>query len=164
MKLSENILSIVVNPFSAPLDSKGRACALVACDPESPSAMPYIGAKTRAIKVARPGNPMGDGAKVEVEYTGRVAKVADTDYYRRKLASGEVVREADAGKLVGEAQRAFRESGLSIDVVRAAWGAQGLGVFADALVVKGAKAADPPEPDKAPVADTLDNAEKENPS
>lgn len=156
MKLSENILSIVVNPFAAPLDSKGRACALVECDPESPSAMRYIGAKTKATKVPRPGNPMGDGAKVEVEYTGRAVKVADTDYYRRKLVSGEVVHQADAGKLAGEAQRVFNASGLSVDVVRAAWKAQGLATFADALVVKGAPIV------SEPTADTLDNAEKEN--
>ena len=61
--------------------------------------------------------------------------VADTPYYRAKLASGELFEAEGALHLVVDAARVAL-NGASEDVRRlslAAWDAQGLGVVADAL-------------------------------
>ena len=136
MKLSNKTLAVVVNPFAAALDSAGRACALVQCDPTSPSAARYIGARlSMGPVVQRPGNPFGAKAKQIVAYSLRPVNVADTPYYRAKLASGELFEAEGALPLIVDAARVAMNG--APEAVRAlslaAWDAQGLGAIADAL-------------------------------
>lgn len=134
MKLSNRLLCVVVNPFAAPLDPMGRATALVARDPEHPSGARYIGARTSAARVERPGNLLGDKAKVTVLYDLTPVKVEDTAVHRAQIASGEVFDAEKAQEsLCGAGAAALAESALPASIVFAAWEKQGLGSVAKML-------------------------------
>jgi len=141
MKLSDNPIRLVPNPFAAPLNAQGRAVALVEIDPEHPHGARYIGAKTTVTKVVRKGDIFGDKAKVQVVYDLTPRGYADTAYHRAKLKSGEVFAEDGAVAKLGAAAHAA----LAVFVgdrtkALAAWRDQGLAAIADMV--------DPPIPDK----------------
>jgi len=141
MKLSDNPIRLVPNPFAAPLNAQGRAVALVEIDPEHPHGARYIGAKTTITKAARKGDVFGDKTKVQVVYDLTPRGYADTAYHRAKLKSGEVFAEDGAFAKLGAAAHAA----LAVFVgdrtkALAAWRDQGLAAIADMV--------DPPIPDK----------------
>ncbi len=138
MRLSDQSLRVVPNPFAAPLDSKGRACALVPVDPNE-GGSGYVGARSTAKEVERSPrqarrfkSPFGKRDKVSVAYDMRPRNVPDTGYYRAKIASGELLevnqgtdlRLAQAAKTAldgfpgdrSAALKAMREQGLGCEV------------------------------------------------
>ena len=141
MKLSDNPIRLVPNPFAAPLNAQGRAVALVEIDPEHPHGARYIGAKTTITKAARKGDVFGDKTKVQVVYDLTPRGYADTAYHRAKLKSGEVFAEDGAfAKLVAAAHAALAVFVGDRTKALAAWRDQGLAAIADMV--------DPPIPDK----------------
>jgi hypothetical protein len=146
MRLSTKQLLIVVNPFVAPLAVDGRAIALCAVDPTEPMGSQYIGARTeaKAIKLSpeqakRRKGPFGPRDKVSVVYALKAVPVADTSYYRQKIAAGDLFEGAgDASfALVVAAARAaivqhVTEGGSREDAL-VSWRAQGLAVVADVI-------------------------------
>ena len=141
MKLSDNPIRLVPNPFAAPLNAQGRAVTLVEIDPEHPHGARYIGAKTTVTKVARKGDVFGDKAKVQVVYDLTPRAYTDTAYHRAKLLSGEVFAEDGAfTKLVAAAHAALAVFVGDRTKALAAWREQGLTAIANMV--------DPPIPDK----------------
>jgi hypothetical protein len=130
MRLSKNTLRLVVNPFCAPLDAEGRACALVPTDPSEPSGAKFVGARlvidAKADVVKRPGNVFGDRVKPRVEYDLRAKDYPDTSYYREKLKSGEVFAAEGAIDKLAAAAIGIFESGVDPRNVCPAWEKQGL--------------------------------------
>ena len=156
MRLSKNQLSIVVNPFAAPLSAEGRCMALCAADPAEGGAR-YIGARTvaksdpaRRSMLAVGGKTLGRD-KVSVSYSLAPVTVADTSYYRNALRAGDVfIAEGAAARLQGAAcasLAAFEADGGDRAQALASWRAQGLAAIADAI--------DPPQPDAAKIAKIL---------
>ena len=177
MRLSKNQLSIVVNPFAAPLSEKGACMALCAADPAEGGAR-YIGARTvaksdpsRRSMLAVGGKTLGRD-KVSVTYDLRPVTVADTSYYRNAIKAGDLLclggsaplgdaRVTNVGPeshrlalaaLHGAARAslaAFEADGGDRAQALASWRAQGLAAVADAI--------DPPQPDAAakPTTETL---------
>ena len=172
MRLSQNTLLIVANPFAAPLSAEGRCTALCPADPAEGGGR-YVGASTRATVRKQPAgmrSPFGTRDKVSVMYALAPVKVADTSYYRAALKSGDVISVAEvsvmpvgrskievrAEGIAGAAQRvaaalgeaacaslaAFVADGGDRSKALAEWRKQGLASIADAI--------DPPQPDKAP--------------
>ena len=158
MRLSKNQLSIVVNPFAAPLSVEGRCMALCAADPAEGGAR-YIGARTsaksdpsRRSMLAMGGKTLGRD-KVSVIYDLRPVTVADTSYYRNAIKAGDLlVADGVAARLHAAARTSlatFEADGGDRAAAFASWRAQGLAAVADAI--------DPPQPDAAakPTTETL---------
>lgn len=146
MRLSKQVLKVVINPFSAPLAPDGRACALVPTDPDEPSGARFVGARLVPGEVTRrPGSVFGDGAKPRVAFDLSAKSFADTPYYREKLKSGEVF-EADGAldRLVGSARTALTEAEITIDQVEKVWRDQGLGPIVDVLAPQNVTAGNAP--------------------
>lgn len=156
MRLSSKQLSIVVNPFAAPLGVDGAAMALCAVDPREPMGSAYIGARTvakadpvRRSILAIGGKPLGRD-KVSVSYALGPVKVPDTSYYRQAIKAGDVFAAEDAQiKLLGAAVRRLADhilEGGDREKALARWRAQGLGAIADAIPPpKFAHAVTPPD-------------------
>lgn len=158
MRLSKNQLSIVVNPFAAPLSVEGRCMALCAADPAEGGAR-YVGARTvakpdpaRRSMLAVGGKTLGRD-KVSVSYSLAPVTVADTSYYRNAIKAGDVFTADGAAARLHAAARAslaiFEADGGDRAQALASWRAQGLASVADAI--------DPPNPDAAakPTTETL---------
>lgn len=156
MRLSKNQLSIVVNPFAAPLSAEGRCMALCAADPAEGGAR-YIGARTvakpdpsRRSMLAVGGKTLGRD-KVSVSYDLRPVTVADTSYYRNAIKAGDLLEHANdnynrAAAIITDPKvivmlrdlaRArlaeFEAAGGDPAQARAEWRAQGLASVADAI-------------------------------
>lgn len=146
MRLSTKQLLVMVNPFAAALGAKGQAQALCAVDPTEPMGVQYIGARTKAepVKLSpeqarRRRGLFGPRDKVSVSYSLKAVSVADTSYYRQKIAAGDLFEGTDDASfaLVIAAARAalvqhVTEGGSreeALDALRA----QGLAVVADAI-------------------------------
>ena len=147
MRLSQNTLLIVANPFAAPLSEKGACTALCPADPAEGGGR-YVGARTVAVERKQPAgmrSPFGPRDKVFVMYDLRPVRAADTSYYRAAIKSGDVlVAEGAAARLESLARAslaAFVADGGDKTKALAAWRAQGLASIADAI--------DPPQPDKS---------------
>ena len=98
MRLSQNTLLIVANPFAAPLSAEGRCTALCPADPAEGGGR-YVGASTRATVRKQPAgmrSPFGTRDKVSVMYALAPVKVADTSYYRAALKSGDALPAEDS--------------------------------------------------------------------
>lgn len=146
MRLSNKTLKVVINPFSAPLNPDGRACALVPTDPNDPSGAKFVGARLVPGEVTkRPGNIFGDGAKPRVAFDLSAKSFADTPYYREKLKSGELFAQDGAiDRLVGAASVALSEAGFSVEQVEKVWRDQGLGSIVDVFAPQNVTAGDAP--------------------
>lgn len=161
MRLSQNTLLIVANPFAAPLSEKGACTALCPADPAEGGGR-YVGARTVAVERKQPAgmrSPFGPRDKVSVVYDLRPVRAADTSYYRGVLRAGDAL-ETDSplvfppegtektlaramSKIVSLARAslaAFEASGGDKAKALAEWRKQGLAAVADAI--------DPPTPDK----------------
>ena len=93
MRLSQNTLLIVANPFAAPLSAEGRCTALCPADPAEGGGR-YVGARTVAVERKQPAgmrSPFGPRDKVSVVYDLRPIQVADTSYYRNAIKAGDVL-------------------------------------------------------------------------
>ncbi len=146
MRLSTKQLLVMVNPFAAALGAKGQAQALCAVDPTEPMGVQYIGARTKAepVKLSpeqarRRRGLFGPRDKVSVSYSLKAVPVADTSYYRQKIAAGDLFEgagEASFALVVAAAHAALAQhvsEGGSREEALAAWRAQGLAVVADAI-------------------------------
>jgi hypothetical protein len=143
MRVSRKQLSIVANPFAAPLSAEGRCTALCPSDPAEGGGR-YIGARSvarpdpaRKSLLASGGRRMGRD-KVTVAYDLRPVTVADTSYYRQRLAAGDAfAAEGAPVKLLGAALaslRAFEAEGGDREEALTAWRAQGLAAVAEIVV------------------------------
>lgn len=143
MRLSKTMLTVMVNPFCAPLGEDGRAQALVAHDPSEQIGRDYVGARVLPVvfdSKARAGNPFGPSVKAGVSYRVVPEKVPHTTHYAAQLKSGETfpcdVETARAAgvafvgpaleRVQGAASHAVRSFGGS---VADAWAKQGLEAF-----------------------------------
>lgn len=151
MRLSQNTLLIVANPFAAPLSAEGRATALCPADPAEGGGR-YVGARTVAVERKQPAgmrSPFGPRDKVSVVYNLAPVKVADTSYYRAAVKARDVFmgiefEPSTVVSILAERARAslaaFEASGGDKAKALAEWRKQGLAAVADAI--------DPPTPDK----------------
>lgn len=146
MRLSQNTLLIVANPFAAPLSAEGRCTTLCPADPAEGGGR-YIGARTVAVERKQSAgmrSPFGPRDKVSVVYNLAPVKVADTSYYRAAVKAGDVLpAEGAAARLESLARAslaAFVADGGDKAKALAEWRKQGLAAVADAV--------DPPTPDK----------------
>lgn len=155
MRLSNQVLLIMANPFAAPLSAEGRATALCPLDPSEGGGARYVGAVSKAATVAQPASMrslFGPRDKVSITYDLRPVRVSDTSYYRNALRSGDVLAaEGAAVKLEGAARAslaAFEAQDGDRSKALAAWRGQGLASIADVIdPPQSAKPVEPPNPD-----------------
>lgn len=97
-------LSVVANPFAAPLDHLGRPCAAVRYDPTKSPHVSYIGAQ-RVAKVVekRPaGGARSDREAVTWLFDVAPVSIEDTAYHRERIAAGELLpADAETAKRIG---------------------------------------------------------------
>ena len=131
MRLSQNTLLIVANPFAAPLSAEGRCTALCPADPAEGGGR-YVGASTRATVRKQPAgmrSPFGTRDKVSVMYALAPVKVADTSYYRAALKSGDVISVAEVSVMpVGRSKIEVRAEGIAGAAGRFTWSEQKGGI------------------------------------
>ncbi len=146
MRLSQNTLLIVANPFAAPLSAEGRCTALCPADPAEGGGR-YVGTRTTATVRKQPRgmrSPFGTRDKVMVYYDLRPIQVADTSYYRNAIKAGDVLVHANdnynrAAAIITDPKvistlrdlatsrlAAFEAEGGDIEKARAEWRKQGL--------------------------------------
>lgn len=174
MRLSKNTLSVMVNPFCAPLGEDGRAQALVAHDPSEQIGRDYVGARVLPIVAdskARAGNPFGPSVKAVVSYRVVPEKVPHTTHYAAQIKSGETfpcdVETARAAGVAfvgpalecvqGAASEAARSFGGSVADV---WAKQGLEAFVPAPAAVEQEAVAPTQEGSLELADVIDQAQQ----
>lgn len=89
MLVSRKHLTVVVNPFAAPLDHEGRPCTIAQYDPEHAARYTLIGCERRErIIEKRKGDRRGDRTDVTWAYDLTPANIEDTNYHRGLIRDG----------------------------------------------------------------------------